>query len=283
MGRHEPRAAVRVIDLTPELEPKYLACLEDWPGSEVLEAGEHKARWYRRMKDEGLLVKLALDEAGQVGGMIQAVPIERSPALGRGLYFILCVWVLKRSPAGASRQGRGMGTALLEAVESAARARGARGMAAWGLSLPMWMRAAWYKRHGYRPADRQGMVSLVWKPFEAGVEPPRWPPRTGRRPEPTPGKVVITGCLGGWCQAPCLAFERALRAATPYGELVEVRLVDTNDRDELLAWGQSDALFVDGKAVRTGPPPTEARLARLLGRRVAKLERARRPPGQTIF
>lgn len=43
-------------------------------------------------------------------------------------------------------QGRGMGEALLAAAEEDARARGAKGMAAWGLSLPFWMKAAWFKK-----------------------------------------------------------------------------------------------------------------------------------------
>ncbi len=94
-------AAIRVVDLTPEREPAYLVCLEDWPGSELLDAGDHKAQWYARMRDRGLRVKVALDAHGRVGGMIQSLPLERSPALGRGLEFVLCIWVH------AHRRGRG--------------------------------------------------------------------------------------------------------------------------------------------------------------------------------
>ena len=48
----------------------YCLCLEDW-SPEMREAGDHKRAWYERMKGKGLRVKLALDEAGTVGGMIQ--------------------------------------------------------------------------------------------------------------------------------------------------------------------------------------------------------------------
>lgn len=44
---------VRVVDLVPEHEPVYLACLEDWPGADLQGAGDHKARWYARMRDQG--------------------------------------------------------------------------------------------------------------------------------------------------------------------------------------------------------------------------------------
>ena len=268
--REAPRA-IRVVDLTAEHEPLYFCCLEDWPGADVAEAGDHKARWFERMRGEGLRVKLALDAEGRVGGMIQVVPVERSPAVGRGLEMILCVWVHGHAQGRGNFQGHGMGTALLEAAEADARARGVKGMAAWGLVLPFWMRASWFRRHGYRGADRRGLASLVWKPFAADAEPPRWPAVTGKRPEPVPGKVLVTGCLSGWCPAQSLAFERAKRAAAPFGERVLVRQIDTGDRTTMLAWGECDALFVDETRVRTGPPPSEAKLSALIRRRVARL------------
>ena len=124
------RRPVRVVDLTPEHEPLYFVCLEDWPGADLAEAGDHKARWFRKMSGLGLKVKLALDADGRVGGMIQYLPIEHSPAVGRGLEFILCVWVHGHAQGRGDFQGQGMGTALLEAAEADARERGVAGMAA---------------------------------------------------------------------------------------------------------------------------------------------------------
>ena len=265
------RHRVQVVDLPPELESLYFVCLEDWDGAELAGAGDHKARWYEAMKARGLRVKLALDERGEPGGMIQCLPIEWSPATGRGLEFILCAWVHGHSQGRGDLRGRGMGTALLEAAEADARARGVQGMAAWGLALPFWMRASWFRRHGYRRADRRGMASLVWKPFVEGATPPSWLPATGKRPDPVDGKVVVTGCVNGWCPAQNLAFERARRAAAPFGDRVECQRVDTTDRATMLEWGACDALFVDGRPVRFGPPPSEEKLAKLIGARVRRL------------
>jgi hypothetical protein len=184
---------------------------------------------------------------------------------------ILCIWVHGYARGRGDFQRRGLGTALLEAAEADARARGVSGMAAWGLALPFWMRASWFRRHGYRRADRRGIASLVWKPFVPGAERPCWPPVTGKRPQPIAGKVLVTGCVNGWCPAQNLAFERARRAAEPFGERVECRMVDTMDRATMLAWGESDALFVDGHRVRTGPPPSEAKLGAIIRRRVQRL------------
>jgi hypothetical protein len=47
--------------------------------------------------------------------------------------------------------------------------------------------------------------------------------------------------------------------------------VDTTDRATMLAWGESDALFVDGERVRTGPPPSQAKLDAAVARRVRRV------------
>jgi GNAT superfamily N-acetyltransferase len=267
------KVPIRVVDLAPGQEALFFTCLEDWPGADLAGAGDHKARWYQRARQQGLRVKLALDGDGEVAGMIQYLPIEHAPAVGRDLHFILCVWVHGHGQGRGDRRGHGLGTALLEAAEADARALGSKGMAAWGLAIPVWMRAAWFRRHGYRKADRRGLSALVWKPFTPDAVAPRWLEETGKRPEPVPGRVVVTGCLSGWCPAQNLAFERARRAAAAHGEKVEVRLVDTGDRATMEAWGQSEALFVDGRPVRTGPPPSEEKLVKLIGRRVARRTR----------
>lgn len=265
------RTPIRVVDLTPELEPLYCVCLGDWPGSELTKAGDWKARWVEWAKPRGLRVKLALAEDGAVSGMIQLIPIEHAPAVGRDLDFILCTWVHGHPLGPGDRRGRGMGSALLAAAEADARARGKKGIAAWGLAVPLWMRASWYRRHGFVKADRTGLSTLVWKPFTPDAVAPRWLHAPPKRPAPEPGRVVVTGCLNGWCPGQNLAFERACRAAAPFGDRVEIRRVDTRERAVFEEWGQSDALWIDGKPVRTGPPPSERKLARLIAKRVGRL------------
>ena len=65
---------MKVIDLNSEHEALYFVCLEDW-SDEIKEAGNHKACWYHKYRDRDLRVKLALDNKGEVGGMIQYLPI----------------------------------------------------------------------------------------------------------------------------------------------------------------------------------------------------------------
>jgi len=60
-------------DLSPEHEALYFLCLED-RSDDAKEAGDGRARWYARMKERGLRVKLARDDQGRAGGMIRYLP-----------------------------------------------------------------------------------------------------------------------------------------------------------------------------------------------------------------
>jgi len=259
---------MRVIDLTEEHESSYFCCLEEW-SDEMKEAGDHKETWYRRMKDRGLRVKLAFNDDGVLGGMIQYLPVEESIVEGRDLYFIPCVWVHGHKQGRGNLQGSGLGTALLEAAKADVRERGAKGLAAWGLALPIWMKASWFRKHGFRKADRQGIALLLWKPFADDAQPPKWI-RQRKEPEKHAGCVTVTGFCNGWCPAQNLTFERAKRASAELGDKVVFREIDTSDRGVFLEWGIADGVYVDGKLIRSGPPPSyervRKRIAKSLGR-----------------
>jgi GNAT superfamily N-acetyltransferase len=261
---------MQVVDLDEATKPLFCQCLEDWP-ADVREAGEKRCRWVERFTPRGLRAKLALDDAGTPGGMIQYLPIEESTVDGTGLYFIPCIWVHGHEQGRGNFQGHGMGQALLAAAEEDARALGAQGMAAWGLWLPFWMKASWFRKHGYRSVARDGIASLLWKPFAAEAHPPRWFPRTAKPLELTPGRVNVTCFANGWCTAGLVTAERARRVAGEFGERVAFREIDTSEHSSVAEWGLADALFVDGKQVMTGPPISPERLRRIVGKRMARL------------
>jgi GNAT superfamily N-acetyltransferase len=260
---------MKIIDLIEEHKKLYFVCLEDW-SEEVKEAGNHKEIWFNKMKDKGLRVKIALDERGEVGGMIQYVPIENSLIEGNDLYFINCIWVHGHKKGRGNFQNKGMGKALLRVAESDAKALGAKGMAAWGIWPPFWMKASWFKKQGYRKVDRIGIQVLLWKPFTDDAVSPRWI-REKKRPEISHGKVTVTAFLNGWCPAMNMTFERAKRAASEFGDKVVFREINTFDRKVFLEWGISDALFIDDRQVKTGPPPSYEKIKKLIAKRVKKL------------
>ncbi|MBN1858284.1 GNAT family N-acetyltransferase [Candidatus Bipolaricaulota bacterium] len=260
---------MKIVDLADQYLELYLLCLEDW-SDEMKEASDHKRCWYERAKDEGLRVKLGLDDEGTVGGMIQYGPIEPSFADGHDLYVVYCIWVHGHKEGRGNFQHQGMGKALLRAAEEDVRQLGANGLAAWGVSLPFWMRASWFKRQGYTRVDKQGMQVLLWKPFRDDAEPPKWI-RQRKRPQPMSGRVTVTAFNAGWCQAQNIVFERAKHAAAAFDDRVVFEAIDTTDRQTFLEWGISDGLYIDGKEIRTGPPPSYDKLHTLIAKRLKKL------------
>ena len=260
---------MKVIDLTEAHVDLFCVCLEDW-SDEAAEAGPKRREWYDRMAPLGLRAKLAVDDAGEVGGMIQYLPIEHSFVLGADLWVILCVWVHSYDEGRGDFSGQGMGTALLQAAEDDARARGAKGMVAWGLGVPVWMKASWFRKHGYEVADRQNVRTLVWKPFTDDAVAPKWiaekPPDVRGRS----GKATVTAYSTGWCMAANLTYERARAVAAEFGEAVVFEEIPLPDRASMVEHGQLDSVYLDGKNVSGGAPVTVDKLRRTLGKRVRR-------------
>lgn len=259
---------MEIIDLTEKYYAKYFCCLEDW-SPEMPDAGNHKEIWFHQMKDHGLRVKLAVKDE-QACGMIQYLPVEKSFVDGQDLYVILCIWVHGYKQGIGNYQKKGIGAALLAAAEADVQAMHKKGIVAWGLALPFWMKASWFKKHGYEKVDKLGMSVLLWKPFTTDAVPPRWI-REKKKPELISGKVTVSSFINGWCPAQNMIHERAKRAAQELGAAVAFQEISTTDRATLEEWGISDTVFIDGKPVRSGPPPTFEKIKHLVAKRVKKL------------
>jgi hypothetical protein len=203
--------------------------------------------------------------------MIQYLPIEHSTAQGQGLYMIQCIWVHGYKKGRGNFQNNGMGKALLEAAEHDARERGAKGMAAWGVILPFWIRASWFKRHGYKQADRDGISALVWKSFVPEAQPPKFI-KLKKKPDKKAGVATVAAFKNGWCPAQNLTYERARRAAAEFGDKVVFESIDTSERPTMLEWGLTDAIFINGRQVGFGPPPSYQKIRKLIEDKVRKLK-----------
>ncbi len=259
---------MKITDISPENEKHFFCCLEEW-SEEMKEAGDAKQRWYEYMKDKGVRVKFALDENGVIGGMIQYVPIEYSGFEGENLYVVLCIWVHGHKEGRGNYRKRGMGTALIKAAEADCQQLGANGLVTWGLIIPAFMRASWFKRKGYKVAAKSGIMRLLWKPFNEEATPPGFM-KPGKKPGKGTDKVNITLFRNGWCPAQNIAFERAIRASESFQNKVDLQKFDTKDQTIVQEWGILNALFIDGKEVRTGPPPSFEKIKKKIARRVKK-------------
>jgi GNAT superfamily N-acetyltransferase len=263
---------MRIIDLDDERKEEFLICLEDW-SEDAKESGDHKACWYEKMKDKNLGVKLAIDDNGVTGGMIQYVPIEYSPATGKDLFFISCIWVHGHKKGRGSFQKKGMGTALLKAAEEDVKKRGAKGIAAWGIKLPFWMKASWYAKKGYEYVDEDGIACLMFKKFSDEAEKPVWY-KGGEKPQKgqNPGKVTVTAFNNGNCMVQNLALERAKKACKEIGEKAVYQEIDTTITDNFKKWGVYHGVYIEDKIMQKGPPLKYKKIKKMILKQVKRIK-----------
>ena len=257
-----------IVDLTQEHEDVFLCCLK--PEDRAFAEGVPlKKAWLDRYRDGGVGVKLAIDDDGVVAGMIQYSPGELAPFVvaGTGTWVIHCIWVHVYEGGIGNRGGKGMGPALLRAAEEDMRAHGARGVAAWGIVGDQWMNAPWFERHGYRRVDQQGWLALTFKAFDPDVDEPRFLAEV-RRPEPIPGKVLVSSFLIGWCTSGNLNHEWARRAAEELGDAVVFQHHDTSDPAVAAEWGISTGIFVNGDQYTLGGTETYESIRDFIAQRI---------------
>jgi N-acetylglutamate synthase-like GNAT family acetyltransferase len=260
---------MQIIDLSEETKSDYFTCMEEW--SEDMQDGIcRKECWYNAMRDKGLRVKLARNDAGLVAGMIHYAPIEHSWVEGEDLFFVYCIWVHGHKKGRGDLRKRGVGKALLKAAEDDVKSLKAKGLVVWGLILPFFMRAGWFKKHGYKKVDRNGISMLLWKPFADDAIPPQWI-RARKKPEPVSGKVVVTALANGWCSGINGMLERARKVSQEFGDAVIYREIDLSSREAVREWGLSDALFVDQKNIYRGPPLSYAKIRKIIAKKVRRL------------
>jgi len=259
-----------IIDISESTQEDYLTCMEEW-SDEMKDGVCRKECWYDAMREKGLRVKLARNPAGVVAGMIHYAPIEYSWVEGEDLYFVYCIWVHGHKKGRGDLRKQGVGKALLRAAEDDAKALNTKGLVVWGLLLPFFMRAGWFKKQGYQKADRCGISVLLWKKYTEDAIPPRWI-RAKKKPDPVPGKVVVTALANGWCSGINGMIERAKQISTEFGDKVIFQEIDMGSRAAVREWGLSDGLFVDNKNIYKGPPLTYAKIKKIVQKRVKKLK-----------
>jgi len=265
---------MKIIDLDKDHESEYLACLEEWD-KEMIENRYIKEAWLHKMQKKGLRTKLSLTEKGDVAGMIEYVPIEHSYAEGEDLYFINCIWVHGYEDKGVgNQQSKGIGTALLQAAEEDVRSMGKKGLVAWGIPENFWMTAAWYQKHGYEKVDQLKWRILVWKPFADDAKPPRWI-RGEYAQEQMPDKVRVTAFYSGQCPAENCTYSRAKLVAGEFGDPVVFEVIDKSNDENRRRYGIQGGLYIDGKNISKGPPPSCEEIRDKISKALSRLPKRR--------
>lgn len=251
----------------------YCSCLEEW-SQEMKEAGDLKCRWVEKMKDRGLGVQMARNSEGEYVGMIQYIPSEFTAVEGVGNYHIHCCWVhaYKGKGVGDWRK-KGIGRALLKAAEEDILSRGGKGVSAWGLSIPVWIRASWYKKQGYRAIEKDGMALLMWKPLAEDSVKPVWRrPSSDLNPK-SDEKLKVISYINGVCPAANIGHERIKKILKDYEGPLEYSVFENIEPGDIKKRGITDALYINGKSISLGPPPKEKMLRQVLHREMKKIRK----------
>lgn len=257
---------MKILDLEEKYLPEFLICLEEW-SELMIEASNHKLKWYEKMKKKGLRVKIALNDEDIFAGFIQYAPIEHTHVEGANLFFVYCIWVHGHETGRGNLSGKGLGKALLKAAEEDVQRLGAKGLACWGLSLPYWMPAKWFEDQGYQNADSEGLSQLLWKPFSADSEPPKWIKQT-KTPPVKEGVLSIHAFKLGWCPSQNAMFERAKKIAQEFGNKVEFIEYDTSDPEVLAEWGHSDVIFLNDEPLSSGEPLSDEEIRKRISEKL---------------
>ena len=260
---------MKVVDLTEEHVDLFCICLEEWK-EESKDAGPKRKQWLANSKERGLRAKIAINDDGIPAGMIQYAPIENSFVQCQDLMFIYCIFVHGLDKGRGNQQGKGLGAALLQEAEKDAREECMKGIAAWGLSEPWWMPAAFFEKYGFIQADQDEMKKLVWKSFSADAQPPRWYRRTSKPLELVPNKVTVTAFVSGWCMGQNIVYEWAKSLAKQYGDKVVYKEIDTSNRETIAEWGLSDTIYVNDEQLM-GPPMSYEDVKEVFEKHLAKV------------
>lgn len=264
---------ITIENLNDENLLPFCSCLEEW-SDEIKEAGDHKQHWVEKMRDRGLGVKMARNEAGEYVGMIQYVPSEYTAVEGEGNYHIHCCWVhaYKGKGVGDWRK-RGIGKSLLRAAEEDVRNKGGKSISAWGLGIPVWMRASWYKKQGYKAVDKEGIARLMWKPITEDAIQPHWRIPVSELKDKSNGSLRVVSYINGICPAANIGHERIKKVLDGFNGPVNYSVYENNEPADIKKRGISDALYINGRSVSLGPPPKEEKLRKIIEKEIRKLKK----------
>jgi hypothetical protein len=187
------------------------------------------------------------------------------------MYHIHCIWVHGYKEGRGNFQKQGMGKALIQAAEQDVRDLGAAGLTAWGLSIPVWMRVSWFKKQGFKKADKNGISTLVWKKFKEDAPKPLWIKKQKNPLEKIDKKkVTITGFINGVCPVGAINIERVKKAIAGFDSNVTLNIIDTSEPNTIKEWGITDAVYINNKEITAGPPLTIEKIQKLVKKELDK-------------
>jgi len=239
-----------IRDMQGDDEVYVSTCSHVGESEEIDVSAADRLALFRDLASHGASFKVARFD-GEPTGFAYGLPIIRSSwgPLGDELMVLPCLYVPSRIA------GRGAGRALVEAIERDARAAGHAGVTVTAYrDIPgaeWFMPAAFFERLDYRPADERGREVLLWKPFRDDAKPPRFlQPQFAF--EPIEGVCVVDLFWNRFCQTSGIEAQRVREVCGEFGDRVVLREYPAEDRETLLRYQTSRAIYVDGREIGWG-------------------------------
>ena len=217
---------------------------------EIDACAEKRRQQFQRMKSEGALFKVGILDHDHIG-FAYGIPIESSSwgPLGHSLMIIPCMYVL---PQWASK---GAGKALIASIEDEARAANCHAVTITAYrNVPeteWFMPASYFESLGYAPVESRGREILLWKPLTPDAVAPHF-----LQPhyvfEPIEGSVIVDLFWNLFCQTSAIEAEHVREVCLEFGDQVTLREFRAEDRDILLQYQISRAIYVNGREIGWG-------------------------------
>ncbi len=254
---------MELLEIDETTEDTFYRCLHDEIPADPRVIAMRKD-WRARFQPLGHRAKVLKDDAGQVVGLTNYIPVEHSPYEGSNLMAILCMWIHGYDHLIGNQQAKGYGRFMLAGIEADARRAGMDGLVVWAKDYDAWNPVSFYEHMGFERADQDGLDVLAWKPFSQSAQAPAFLKRNTliAREAPEDGRVAVTLFSNGWCGGGCQLCMMARDVSDKLPDEVALTEVLAWDKDDMRERGESiDMLYVDGEAFRPdGPPATAAEL-----------------------
>lgn len=213
---------------------------------ERLQPGIRQKEWWRYHHTYLGLRTLVAYEGPRAVGHIEFMPIEYAPrpVSGHNLAFINCLYI---SP---DFRGRGIGAGLLEAAEREvqAHADGMAVLARWtGPAFP----AHFFIEHGYQPVGSRQGEALLNKPFRRAASPRFLPVRL--LPRLVADRIPVDYFHCPQCPYSGWVLHQLQRGGALDAPDIDLRLIDTGERQAIELWGVANTVYIDGRAVGSVP------------------------------
>jgi len=261
---------VELLEIDETTEDTYYRCLHDEIPSDP-RVMSMRREWRAMYKPKGHRAKVLKDDAGQVVGLTNYIPIEYSPYEGENLMAILCMWIHGYDHLVGNQQSQGYGRFMLEQIEADAKRSGCDGVTVWGKDYDAWSPISFYEHMGYQRVDQSGIDVLAWKSFTDKAKAPRLmkPTRVEVDKNTDTNKVQVTNITNGWCGGGCHQCMLVRDAVADIADKVELTQIYAHEKAEMRLHGESiDVVYVDGESyLPDGPPYTKEDLKNVLLKR----------------